>query len=973
MAAIPMATAIAELDSLLLHGPSFSSSTPTDASSANSAASLSSTPPTTISPDSMSLASESDPPKPESVAASTIEAVIPAPDTHHIQSEQRESGQPTPGGDDAIVVAEPILPAEPPSTSRPRRARSSLPVYNIAKLVGTDVHGRRRSKGDTVQEKKRRTISDGTPTRRVNSSAEDSIDAAVSTSQATQGKIDASRTSRSAALLNTPRGARIAKKVPSSPAAGHLTRRATRLSGASAESVVTKLSALSKRGKKAVEKGVSRLTRELRRLQDTNEFAHIDTRPVRYTVWSNGKYIDIDPTQEPPAPEPPRKKVKVDESPAQKDETQPEEDKPKDSPTAARKPRVKKWLDKGLYAGQEAPVDIFKGLTSQEKKKLASIPELMPSGKPNLALPQPMYNGLRILINGRDFKLPFDVCNPLPPGQPKPAAYRTMTKNRFVGNAAAYWKKTPHFEDFSSKCVCKPDDGCSEDCQNRIMLYECDETNCNVGKTHCTNRSFQDLQERTKTGGRYRVGVEVYKTPDRGYGVRSNRCFEPNQIIMEYTGEIITVDECERRMNEVYKDNECYYLMSFDQNMIIDATTGSIARFVNHSCLPNCRMIKWIVSGQPRMALFAGDRPIMTGEELTYDYNFDPFSAKNVQKCLCGSPNCRGVLGPKPKEVKPPKPTKDEKKTVKKTASKSSMKLSAKVPAKPSVNPPAKSSVKRKLKDAFEFDGDDEEEVNTAKRRKMKAATGLKRALSSTSLKMTKGAAKRAAKGASTIKRTVSSISVATKKKRTGLVASSKAVKAKVTSKSKAATITKTKTKTTIRRTVTNKVTKKTYDKKAAASTSSTKTAATTTQSKIDAPSRSPSLTIVAAGVSANLSITTTTTTSSSAATQADTTKPSTPVSSSSSTTKKAMPKLTLSSGKKTSSRKVTPSRKAIESGLSLGTPASGLAKSVFNNKDKAKAGVGAGAGPGMGAGLEAGAEAKKTPTRIKLVNVSKK
>lgn len=93
--------------------------------------------------------------------------------------------------------------------------------------------------------------------------------------------------------------------------------------------------------------------------------------------------------------------------------------------------------------------------------------------------------------------------------------------------------------------------------------------------------------------------------------------------------------------------------MSFDQNMIIDATTGSIARFVNHSCNPNCRMIKWIVSGQPRMALFAGDRPIMTGEELTYDYNFDPFSAKNVQKCLCGQPNCRGVLGPKPKGIKP--------------------------------------------------------------------------------------------------------------------------------------------------------------------------------------------------------------------------------------------------------------------------------------------------------------------------------
>jgi hypothetical protein len=90
--------------------------------------------------------------------------------------------------------------------------------------------------------------------------------------------------------------------------------------------------------------------------------------------------------------------------------------------------------------------------------------------------------------------------------------------------------------------------------------------------------------------------------------------------------------------------------MLFDQNMIIDATRGSIARFVNHSCEPNCRMVKWIVAGKPRMALFAGDKPIMTGDELTYDYNFDPFSAKNVQVCRCGSERCRGVLGPRPKD-----------------------------------------------------------------------------------------------------------------------------------------------------------------------------------------------------------------------------------------------------------------------------------------------------------------------------------
>lgn len=117
------------------------------------------------------------------------------------------------------------------------------------------------------------------------------------------------------------------------------------------------------------------------------------------------------------------------------------------------------------------------------------------------------------------------------------------------------------------------------------------------------------------------------------------RTFDPHQIIVEYAGEIITQTECERRMKQVYKKDkvsclylclptstdplQCYYLMSFDNKMIIDATRGTIARFVNHSCEPNCEMIKWTVGGEPRMALFAGPRGIMTGDELTYDYNFE--------------------------------------------------------------------------------------------------------------------------------------------------------------------------------------------------------------------------------------------------------------------------------------------------------------------------------------------------------------
>ncbi|KJZ75637.1 hypothetical protein HIM_05100 [Hirsutella minnesotensis 3608] len=659
-----------------LFAPDTFSAPATDASS--NLASSSSTPPTTVA-DTASLHSD---------AASTKLDVITVAD---------DAADAPP-----VAIDEPT----PPTPSRrARRPRASSPVYNLSKLSGTDGHGKRRSKGDAVAERRRRTISGDTLVGSIEVAADSPSSTSAKRDRSLPIAADALR-SVSSSALHTPR-----------------TRRSTRQgldmqAPSTVSALGARLSSLGKRGRGAADKSMSAMSRELRRLQDTNEYSGIDDRPVIHTVWSNGKYVD--PTEPPPPPA--RKKTKV-EPPVAPEPVKEEEPEPVIN---VRHRRVKKFLDKGLYAGQDAPADPTKGLTATEKKKLSQLPEFAPNTRVNKFMPFPLYTGLRMIIAGRDFKLPYNVCNPLPPGQPKPDEWKKMTKNRFIGDSKEYWRKMPHLDDYSSKCVCKPDDGCGESCQNRIMLYECDATNCNVGKEHCTNRAFADLMSRRAKGGKYRVGVEVIKTSDRGYGVRSNRCFKPNQIIMEYTGEIITEEECERRMNEKYKNNECYYLMSFDQNMIIDATTGSIARFVNHSCNPNCRMIKWIVSGQPRMALFAGDRPIMTGEELTYDYNFDPFSAKNVQSCLCGEPNCRGVLGPKPREVKVPK-----------TDIKAAVKATVK-------------AGKRKLKELI---GDEaaSNSANSAKKRKIQPATGAKRSISTAGLKAAKGAAIVLKKGVTTI------------------------------------------------------------------------------------------------------------------------------------------------------------------------------------------------------------------------------
>ncbi|KAI8937575.1 hypothetical protein NX059_005290 [Plenodomus lindquistii] len=308
------------------------------------------------------------------------------------------------------------------------------------------------------------------------------------------------------------------------------------------------------------------------------------------------------------------------------------------------KPKSKVWLKQGLFVGQHRDFDPRLSESQNRAKKKAK------KLKDNRALPLPIFACDRLLNEDprhvfRDFKLPFDVYSPLP-RKVKVDGWVKLNKNRFIGDAREFWK--PDKQD-SSQCYCGPEDGCGEACHNRIMAYECDSTNCRLPAEQCGNRPFAELKRRAK-GNRYDYGVEVVDTQDRGFGVRAMRTFEPHQIIVEYAGEIITQWECERRMKQVYKKDKCYYLMSFDNKMIIDATRGTIARFVNHSCEPNCEMIKWTVGGEPRMALFAGSRGVMTGDELTYDYNFDPFSQKNIQICRCGTESCRGVLGPKPKK-----------------------------------------------------------------------------------------------------------------------------------------------------------------------------------------------------------------------------------------------------------------------------------------------------------------------------------
>ena len=174
------------------------------------------------------------------------------------------------------------------------------------------------------------------------------------------------------------------------------------------------------------------------------------------------------------------------------------------------------------------------------------------------------------------------------------------------------------------------------DCINRATKMECVDA-CNCG-SDCQNRRFQNKSY---------ADVSVIKTAKKGFGLRVNTDLKPESLIYEYIGEVIGEKAFRSRMAHYDREGiKHFYFMSLNQGEFIDATKkGNLGRFCNHSCNPNCEVVKWIVGDRLRMGIFAL-RPLEAGEELTFNYNVDRYGA-DAQKCFCGEPNCKKYIGGK--------------------------------------------------------------------------------------------------------------------------------------------------------------------------------------------------------------------------------------------------------------------------------------------------------------------------------------
>ena len=86
------------------------------------------------------------------------------------------------------------------------------------------------------------------------------------------------------------------------------------------------------------------------------------------------------------------------------------------------------------------------------------------------------------------------------------------------------------------------------------------------------------------------------------------------------------------------------YMFKVSNSAIIDATfKGSLARYINASCSPNC-VTKIITAGSARVVIYAF-ADIEVGEELVYDYKFPIAQGdEEILRCYCGAENCRGWM-----------------------------------------------------------------------------------------------------------------------------------------------------------------------------------------------------------------------------------------------------------------------------------------------------------------------------------------
>jgi hypothetical protein len=171
------------------------------------------------------------------------------------------------------------------------------------------------------------------------------------------------------------------------------------------------------------------------------------------------------------------------------------------------------------------------------------------------------------------------------------------------------------------------------------------------------------------SGGRR---IQMRRSDVHGNGVFALQDLAEGETLIEYKGEVINWKEALRRHpHDPAQPNHTFYFHIDDGRVIDGNVKGNDARWINHSCEPNCEADE--TDGRVYIKAL---RNIAAGEELNYDYGLiidEPYTEKLLSEfpCWCGSEQCRGtLLTPKDEDEEKKKKKKAKKKAEKKKAEK---------------------------------------------------------------------------------------------------------------------------------------------------------------------------------------------------------------------------------------------------------------------------------------------------------------
>lgn len=146
--------------------------------------------------------------------------------------------------------------------------------------------------------------------------------------------------------------------------------------------------------------------------------------------------------------------------------------------------------------------------------------------------------------------------------------------------------------------------------------------------------------------------IVARKSPIHGNGVFAVEKIRKGERIVQYKGKRRTHEEVD---NDTGGDVESghTFLFTLNDDWVIDANhKGNDARWINHSCDPNCEAVieeDEGGNGKHDRVYIEAIRKIAPGEELTYNYGIvlaerHTARLKKIWACRCGAPGCTGTM-----------------------------------------------------------------------------------------------------------------------------------------------------------------------------------------------------------------------------------------------------------------------------------------------------------------------------------------